>query len=224
MTLGHSFITAIQKNLYFSFKSNINLNKSKSVFLTCNILQYIKLIEYLFGNLTSFLCTKSFYILIHFELSRFSCIFFCLIHSPSVWFCLLPPSLQPHPLPHKRYIWSAWAPPASRWVGWRRPPIAATAPLCATQSATRPWLERTRSGMRWRAWVQMPPAMIWRTWRSGLSIRCGWGHTLMWAQVLKVPRWRWEPKKMVGGLLWSIWITNTTSKHGYTVVTTVVVS
>lgn len=47
----------------------------------------------------------------------------------------------------------------------------------------------------------MPPAVCWRVWRNGLSIRCGWGHTLMWAQALRVPQWGWEPKRMVGGPL-----------------------
>lgn len=112
-----------------------------------------------------------------------------------------PPPLQPHLLPLKRYIWSAWAPPASRWVGWHRLLLAATAPLCATQSATRPWLERTQSGTRWRASVQTPPATCWRGWRSGLSIRCGWGHTLTWARAQRVPQWGWKPKRMVGGHL-----------------------
>lgn len=131
------------------------------------------------------------------------CFFFCLICiPPSCGFAPLP--LQPHLHPLRRYIWSAWAPPASRWVGWHRPLLAAMAPLCATQSATKPWLERTRSGTRWWASGQMPPAMCWRAWRSGLSIRCGWGHTLTWAQALRVPQWRWEPKRMVGcHLPWS---------------------
>lgn len=44
----------------------------------------------------------------------------------------------------------------------------------------------------------MPPAGCWKAWRNGLSIRCGWGHTLMWAQALRVPQWGWEPKRMVG--------------------------
>lgn len=47
----------------------------------------------------------------------------------------------------------------------------------------------------------MPPAVCWRAWRNGLSIRCGWGRTLMWAQALRVPQWGWEPKRMVGGPL-----------------------
>lgn len=141
-------------------------------------------------------CTKSFH---SFALSLLVFrLFLCLLDPcPRPCGCA-PLPLQPHPPPLRMYIWSAWAPPASRWVGWHRPPLAATVPLCATQSATRPWLGRTRSGMRWWASAQTPPAMCWKAWRSGLSIRCGWGHTLTWARALRVPRWGWEPKRMVG--------------------------
>lgn len=142
-------------------------------------------------------CTKSFHFPIFFVTLCFGYVFlFVWSVPPSVWLCPLP---QQHPQPPlRRYTWSVWAPPVSRWVGLLHLQIAAMAPLCATRSVTRHWLERTQSGMKKQTSVQMLPAVCWRAWRSGLSIRCGWGHTLMWAQALRVPQWHWKPKKMVG--------------------------
>lgn len=152
-------------------------------------------------------CAKSFHFCPYVSL----CCFFLFAWSvpPFVWLCPSPlPPPQPHQRPLRRYIWSAWAPPASRWVGWLLPPIAAMVPLYAIQSATRPWPGRTRTGMTRRTSALMPLAVCWRGWRSGLSIRCGLGHTLTWARALRMPQWGWKPKRMVG---WHLSLTRVSS-------------